>query len=385
MNHQHGNGRINKHALHTCPIRDRKEELITKNHKFLKKNSVSIIGAGLNEGQGIPGCESTPNAYRKNVHHKSSSGGYFKELEEVGWKVKDTGDMDFAKIWANVKDKKPDKKHKHFKAHKSHHVGVCSEALAEKVYQEAKNGENFVLTIGGDHSVAFGSLAGIFRARPDTKLIWVDAHADCNTPSISPSGNMHGMPVGAHLGAKDFKGLPGWDWFEPVLHADNTVFIGLRHLDKVEKQILRGIGAHVYTMHEVDKLGIGEVMRQAMQILNPHENHPMHLSFDIDGVDPQWAPSTGTICEGGISYREARFICEYLAKTNCLCSMDLAEINTEILQGALAGQAGKILTTTCETVKNMKEDLLDQLKRNPAKTMRTGWNMVKCALGDSLI
>eukprot|EP00494_Astrolonche_serrata_P029834 UN30101 len=274
-------------------------------HKFLRHNTVSVIGAPLNGGQKITGCDLTAGIYRKEK--------YFKELEHIGWNVKDCGDLDFKKEWADVKDKKPDPTH--VNAKDCHQVGVCSKLICDAVAKEAKAG-NFVLTIGGDHSVAFGTLAGVLKARPNVKVIWIDAHADCNTPAISPSGNMHGMPMGGHLGVMKVKDLPGWDWFKPSLHQGNCVFIGLRDLDKWEKAILKGIGAHVYTRYDIDKIGIGKVMENAMTIVNPYGNQPMHLSFDIDGIDPEWAPSTGTICPGGLTYRESRFICEFWPKLN---------------------------------------------------------------------
>jgi len=343
-------------------------------HKILKHNTVSIIGAPLNGGQKITGCDLTNGIYRKE--------GYYKELEHLGWKIKDCGDIDFKALWEKVENKKDDPTH--VKAKDCHEVGFCSEVIADRVCKEAQKG-NFVLTVGGDHSVAFGSLAGTLRARPNTRVIWVDAHADCNTPAISPSGNMHGMPMGGHLGAMKFDDLPGWQWFKPTLHQGNCVFIALRDLDKWEKAILKAIGAHVFTRYHIDKIGIGAVMKEAMHIINPFGNQPLHLSFDIDGIDPKWAPSTGTVSPGGLTYREARFICEYLAETECLCSMDLVEINPTILQGALAGHADEVITTSCEKVKTMDPHVLQQLKRNPTKTLHMGWDLVMSACGERII
>merc|ERR1719242_208518 len=143
------------------------------------------------------------------------------------------------------------------------------------------------------------------------------------------------MIMGAHFGAFDISHLPGWEWFAPTLRTGNVAFIGVRNVWRKERVILEALGAHVSTRYTIDKKGIGEVLKDAMNAVNPFYNKPIHLHFDIDACDPQVAPSTAYNLPGGLTYREGRFICEFLSQTKLLTSMDLAEINPNILQGKL--------------------------------------------------
>jgi len=367
--------KIHKDQLSDIIINEMSKEfnLIWK-HKILEQNTVSIIGLPLNGGQKISGCDKTPECYRKD--------DYFMKIKKIGWNVIDCGNLHFKKHWVAVSKRKSDPKN--VRVNDCHQVGLFSQIISDKILNEVNKG-NFVLNIGGDHSIAFGTLAGILRSRPKTQIVWVDAHADCNTPNISPSGNLHGMPLGGHLAAINMFDLPGWKWFKPNLHHKNVIFIGLRDLDRWEKCILRGIGTYIYTREDLTEKGIGSVMQECLEIMSTFRNQSIHLSFDIDAVDPQWAPSTGTISPGGLSYREARFICFVLAKTGCLCSMDLAEINTQILQGALAGHPSEVITKNCWRMKRIDEYIWKQLEKNPQITLRIGWDLILSALGDSII
>merc|ERR1712083_548181 len=160
----------------------------------------------------------------------------------------------------------------------------------------------------------------------------IDAHGDCNMPDSSPSGNYHGMPLAHLLGWLDQK-VDGFQWLEEhtekygELPEERVALIGLRDVDPAEAQLLKDSGVHVYTMREVDKYGIGAVMDAALRRVDPKGERPLHLSFDIDACDPAVAPGTGTCSRGGLSYREAHFICDRLAETGRLGSMDLVEIN----------------------------------------------------------
>lgn len=351
-----------------------KEFSLIWSHEILEKNNVSIIGLPLNGGQKINGCDKTPEFYRKDDH--------FSRIRKIGWNVKDCGNLDFKRHWVRLLKKKTDPKN--VRINDCHQVGFFSQIIADKVCSEIKEG-GFVLNVGGDHSIAFGTLAGVLKARPKTQIFWIDAHADCNTPNISPSGNLHGMPLGGHLGAMNMYNLPGWKWFRSNLHHKNVVFIGLRDLDRWEKCILRGLGMYVYTREDVTQKGIGFIMKECLEIISALEKQPIHLSFDIDAIDPQWAPSTGTISPGGLTYREARFICFALAKTGRLCSMDLAEINTQILQGAMAGHPDKVLTKSCSSLKKLNPNVLNELEGNPSNTLRMGWDLILSALGETIL
>lgn len=172
----------------------------------------------------------------------------------------------------------------------------------------------FPLVLGGDHSIAMGTIAGVARARGKAPgLIWVDAHGDINTPLTSPSGNVHGMPV--HFTLERAYASP-----------ERMVFIGLRDVDDGEKAIIRDLGVKAFTMSDIDRLGMSRVMEEALAIVGDGESS-VHVSFDMDGVDPQEAPGVGTPVRGGISYREAHTLMEAVAASGTLGSLEITEIN----------------------------------------------------------
>jgi arginase len=221
-------------------------------------------------------------------------------------------------------------------------VGLGNAAIFEATRAAAKGGA-FVLTVGGDHSVAAGSISGILAARPETRVVWVDAHADINTPSVSPSGSLHGMPVAVLLRLVEESVLgDGWEWLAgaPRLDPSRLVYIGLRDIDEGEKRLIKRLGVRAYTMSDVDRKGIGAVMDETIAhlVANGGADAPIHLSFDIDGVDPTVAPATGTAVAGGLSWREAHCVCEALAETGRLGSMDLVEVNPLVDSAAVGGR-----------------------------------------------
>ncbi len=172
----------------------------------------------------------------------------------------------------------------------------------------------FPIVLGGDHSIAMGTLAGLTRARGEAPgLVWIDAHADINSPESSHSGNVHGMPL----------------WFalkNGFAVADRTVQIGLRDVDETEKRMLRESGVKAFSMTDVDKLGMVHVMERARAIAGAN-GRSIHVSFDMDGIDPSEAPGTGTPVKGGLSYREAHLVMEMLADSGQLGSIEMVEIN----------------------------------------------------------
>lgn len=238
---------------------------------------------------------------------------------------------------------------------------VCSvtNQLSKQVYEHAKNGR-FVLTLGGDHSIAIGTISGTAKAMrerlgKDMAVIWVDAHADINTPETSDSGNIHGMPLAFLTGlASDKEGKPfGWLKDEQKISPKKLVYIGLRDVDRGEKKILREHGIKAFSMHDIDRHGIGKVMDMALGWIG--SDTPIHLSFDIDALDPMWAPSTGTAVRGGLTLREGDFIAECVHQTGSLVALDLVEVNP-----------------------NLEE-------QGAADTVRAGVSIVRCALGDTLL
>jgi arginase len=180
----------------------------------------------------------------------------------------------------------------------------------------------FPLVLGGDHSIVMGSVAASTQ-RGETGLIWVDAHGDFNTPLTSPSGNVHGMPLAALLGLGD----PRFTSIVPQapVRAENVVLIGVRQLDPLEREAIKKAQVRVYSMHEVDHRGIHAVIQEALQ--NLRHTSRLHLSLDMDALDPNEAPGVGTPVRGGLTYREAHYIMEEIASTRRLVAMDVVEIN----------------------------------------------------------
>jgi arginase len=240
-----------------------------------------------------------------------------------------------------------------------------------------------VLTLGGDHSIAIGTIAGTARAirerlNREMAVVWVDAHCDINTPETSESGNIHGMPVAflTGLAKEERKDIFGWLKDENLISVKKLVYIGLRDVDRGEKLILREHGIKAFSMHDIDRYveypiphlgsphtlmlprhGIGRVMEMALGHIG--NDTPIHLSFDVDALDPMWAPSTGTPVRGGLTLREGDFIAECVHETGCLVAMDLVEVNPTLEPGI--------------------DDIGAQ------QTVRSGCSLVRCALGESLL
>ena len=208
------------------------------------------------------------------------------------------------------------------------YANVIADAC-RKTYEQLKTlpNEVFPIVLGGDHSIAMGSVAGVVY-RPDgtvrTGLIWIDAHTDINTPKTSPSGNIHGMPVAHLLGDGDSRLLDIWGG-DAVLRPEDIVYIGIRSVDDDERKILRELGIRVYTMKDIDKRGLGEIVEQT--IMQLHHTKRVHVSFDADVLDPAVAPGVGTPVPGGLSYREAHLLMELLADAKIVTSLDLVEVN----------------------------------------------------------
>ena len=285
--------------------------------------TVEIIGAPMTAGQPLLGTDSGPELIR--------SLGLSGRLATLGWRVSDAGDLEFPAPGPSD----PSIQQGNGNAKNSTAVGKGNKVLADAVESALAQGR-FPLVVGGDHSIAFGSLAGVLRNNPETAILWIDAHADINTPLTSPSGNMHGMPLGFFMGLPGFETnkVPGLEWMEGMhgmLKPDKVVYVGLRDVDPGEVEALRNLNVTCYSMSHVDRFGIGPLMDMA---LNKLGDSPIHMSFDIDSVDPVEAPSTGTVVRGGLSYREAHYVCEAVSETGRLASMDIVEVNPMLSRGA---------------------------------------------------
>src|SRR3989442_1021019 len=197
----------------------------------------------------------------------------------------------------------------------------ASEELAVRVEEIAKAG-NIPLVLGGDHSIAMGSIAGLDRAGKRAGVIWIDAHGDINTPETSPSGNVHGMPVAALLGLGLGSRL-GWD--KRRIAPSRLVLFGTRTLDPGERRIIADLGIRMFTMSQIDQMGVPAAVREAIDLLQGSGG--IHVSLDMDAVDPLEAPGVGTPRPGGLTYREAHLAMELLADAGQISSMEVVEVN----------------------------------------------------------
>lgn len=202
-------------------------------------------------------------------------------------------------------------------------VRVCN-ILSDRVKNVIDNG-NFPIVLGGDHSVAMGTLSGVSRAIPDIGLIWFDAHGDFNTLDTSISGNIHGMPLAAATG-RGHKKLINIGGITPYVNEEKTVLIGIRDLDFEEKLLLKNSKVTVYSMKKVDEMGMAAVVKEALAIAGKGSSS-IHVSFDLDVVDPAVASGVGTPVPGGLTYREAHLALELIAESKMLRSFEVCEVN----------------------------------------------------------
>ncbi|NGQ97518.1 arginase [Brevibacillus sp. SYP-B805] len=272
----------------------------------MNKN-ITIIGVPMDLGADRRGVDMGPAAIRY--------AGVVNRLQSMGFQIKDIGDITV------------ERPH-HFSETENHkyldQVVEANTLLAEAVSAEMAEGR-FPLVLGGDHSIALGTIAGVAKHVKNLGVIWFDAHGDLNTGETSPSGNIHGMPLAASLGI-GHKRLTEIGGFSPKIKPENVVIIGARDLDPGERQLIKRLGIKVFTMHEIDKLGMARVMEEALDHVRKGTDG-VHLSLDLDGLDPHDAPGVGTPVIGGISYREGHLALEMLADADLLVSAEFVEVN----------------------------------------------------------
>lgn len=285
-------------------------------------NLLSVIGISVKEGQQLTGVEQAPDEFRK--------GGLLECLKNLGWQIKDLGDitkeMHHDEIEACEKDNT-----KQYKYNLPHIeiIGTINKKLCDINHEQSKQGR-FMLNLGGDHGLASGTITGMLRTYPNLKLIWVDAHGDCNTPAISPSGNYHGMPVAHVLGWIQKGDVKAFDWLDIHLKAENVVYLGLRDLDAGEKKLLKDHNIKFYTPYDIDDMGgIKFVMDEALKYLqaDKEDKNPIHVSWDVDACDPAYIYGTGTKARAGLSERESHYALQRIANTGNLVSLDMVEVN----------------------------------------------------------
>ena len=272
------------------------------------KKKVKIIGVPMDFGQLHRGVDMGPAALRYS--------GLVSRLRMLGYEVEDSGD-----VWVPVRDQGYDAIFGEEPNYHSEIIEVC-----QRVYEAGKEAIDegaFPLFLGGDHSIAMGTIGGVSHAR-STGLIWMDAHGDFNTPETSPSGNVHGMPLAALLGDGD-QGLVNIGRSGQKIDPDNVVLIGIRSLDEKEKERLKESGVTLYTMRDIDEKGISTITNEILMKFIRMKH--IHISLDMDIMDPVEAPGVGTPVLGGLTYREAHLFMEIMADSAKLSSMDMVEIN----------------------------------------------------------
>ncbi len=273
---------------------------------------VHIIGVPLDLGGNRRGVDMGPSAFR--------IAGIGDQIAALGRVVRDKGDLPAAI---------PETQHTVDEAKKyiREIARVCEKLYKTSLTALEKGG--FPLVLGGDHSLASGSVAATaeFLRRDETPLglIWVDAHGDMNTPSSSSSGNVHGMPLASLLGTEPAE-LSRIGGFSPKVRPEHTVLIGIRNLDEREKQNVRDSRVLVFTMKDIDRSGIATVIEHALAVAGAG-TAGVHVSFDLDVCDPAIAPGVGTPVKGGLDYREAHMLMEIVADSGLLRSLDLVEVN----------------------------------------------------------
>jgi arginase len=268
---------------------------------------LAIIGAPLDLGAGRRGVDMGPSAIRY--------AGLEARLGSLGLDCDDLGNVELV-VPEEVAEGDP---HARFLEQIK---GAC-EDVADRVRQARDQGRT-PLVLGGDHSVALGTLGGLAAGSGPGGVLWLDAHADLNTPANSPSGNVHGMVLGAALGL-DRAAFASDAWPLPTVDPTRTVLLGTRLLDPGEKEAARELGVRVITMSELDRLGIERAMAEAIE--RSSGEGFVHVSLDLDVVDPEVAPGVGTPIRGGLSYREAHLAMELIAEAGAMTSLDVVEVN----------------------------------------------------------
>ncbi|KAG8560449.1 hypothetical protein GDO81_014985 [Engystomops pustulosus] len=289
-----------------------KNTINTQRVQSKRVHHIAVIGAPFSKGQKWQGVEHGPAAIR--------SAGLIERLSSIGCNVYDVGDLNFVQV--------PDDELYNNTVKYPRTVGLACQRLAKEVNKVIGAGHTCV-TLGGDHSLALGSISGHAQHYPDLCVIWVDAHADINTPLTTSSGNLHGQPVSFLVKELQDKVplIPGFSWTKPCISTSDIVYIGLRDLDPAEQFILKKYNITYYSMRQIDRIGIQKVMERTFDQLLGRRQRPIHLSFDIDAFDPTLAPATGTPVIGGLTYREGIYITEEIHNTGMLSALDLVEVN----------------------------------------------------------
>jgi len=274
--------------------------------------TIDVIGFPMDLGADRRGVDMGPSALR--------IAGIEDKLTALGYEINDLGDVF---IRNQERQKVTDKNLKYL-----NEILKTSLELAEMV-ESSLDKNQFPLCLGGDHSMALGTITGIAsHCRKKNKrlgVIWIDAHADMNTHETTPSGNIHGMPVAALIGL-GHDSLVNLMHFSPKVKPENFFLVGIRSIDPFERENIRKVKLPVFTMTDIDKLGIHRIIKTILKKLKDQVDH-IHVSFDLDSVEPSMAPGVGTPVSGGLNYREAHLLMESIADCGCMSSLEIAEVN----------------------------------------------------------
>jgi len=272
--------------------------------------TIEIIGAPATFGQRKLGVNLGPDAIRY--------AGLVARISAIGHDVKDSGNIQLPELDLNKFNSEQQG------LRNLDEIVETSTRLSDAVSNSIEN-NHFPMIIGGDHSIAIGSISGISKHYENLGVIWYDAHGDLNVPEESPSGNIHGMPLRVLAGEGDEQ-LVNISNYTPKVKPENIVLIGMRDLDAGERRYIKEHNIKTYTMAEVDRYGIKQVMEETIDYLKD-KTDGIHLSLDVDALDPVETPGTGTRVLGGLTYRESHFAMELLHNSKLITSMDLVEVN----------------------------------------------------------
>lgn len=275
----------------------------------MNNKNISIIGVPSDYGQRRRGVDMGPSAMRY--------AGVVERLEALGYDVQDEGDIQVKKDNLVIEQNN--------KLLNINDIIKISTQLGNYVENVIKT-NRFPLVLGGDHSIAIGTLSGLTKQYKNLGVIWYDAHADLNTPDTTPSGNIHGMPLAISVGLGDDR-LTRIYGFTPKIKPENVIIIGARSVDPGEKELIKKLGIKVYSMHEIDRLGMTRVMEEAIDYFRTRQVDGVHLSLDLDALDPLYTPGVGTPVPGGITYRESHLAMEMLEEAKIITSAEFVEVN----------------------------------------------------------
>ena len=268
---------------------------------------IAIIGAALDLGQGRRGVDMGPSAIRY--------AGLDERLQSLGYEVRDEGNVEAAVAEATaLRDER---------ARFLPEIHDTCELVASRVAEATRRGA-LPLVLGGDHSIALGTLGGLASVHGPGGVLWIDAHSDINTPETSPTGNVHGMALAAALGLAG-DGFESAHWPLPAVDPRRVALIGVRQLDDGERRLLRETGVRVFSMSEIDRIGIERAVRESLDRVSGAGF--VHVSLDMDVLDPDIAPGVGTPVQGGLTYREAHLALELVAESGLAGSLEVVEVN----------------------------------------------------------